>query len=131
MKTKVFPTKIIATDCWLFPGKPCALYDENNPDWAPSQHLGGAPEKSTTVAEERHTRAVLRKEKKRRSDACDALLGLSKLARMVRPNSLLAIIIHAYLICSYYNEWICSYLGTRRAIEKCGVSNHHDSTGYQ
>jgi len=94
MKTKVFPTKIIATDCWLFPGKPCALYDENNHDWAPSQHLGGQPENSTTVAEEKHTRAVLRKEKKRRSDACDALLGLSKLARMVRPNSLLAIYIH-------------------------------------
>ena len=60
------------------------MYDENNPDWAPSKHLGGAPEKCMTVAEERHARAVLRKEKKRRSDACDALLTFSKLARTVR-----------------------------------------------
>jgi len=61
MKIKVIPTKIIATDCCFFnfPGKPCTLYDENNPDWAPSQHLRGAPEKLTTVAGERHTRAVL------------------------------------------------------------------------
>ena len=58
MRTKVIPTKILATDCWLFnfPGKPCTLYDENNPDWAPSHHLGGVPETLTTVAEERHTR---------------------------------------------------------------------------
>ena len=35
----------------LYLGKPCALYDENNPDWGPSKHLGGAPEKCTTVAE--------------------------------------------------------------------------------
>ena len=40
------------------------MYDENNPDWAPSKHLGGAPEKCTTVAKERQARVVLRKEKK-------------------------------------------------------------------
>ena len=39
------------------------MYDENNPDWAPSQHLGGAPEKSTTVAEERAYKSATKGEK--------------------------------------------------------------------
>ena len=84
MKTKKNSTQYFTYHSWFYLGKPCALYDENNPDWAPSKRLGGAPETCTTVAEERHARAVLRKAKKRRSDACDVLLTLSKLARTVR-----------------------------------------------
>ena len=64
------------------------MSDENNHDLAPSKHLEGALEKCMTVAKERHARVVLTKEKKRRSDACDALLAFSKVAFL---NSLLHI----------------------------------------
>ena len=51
-------------------GEPSDLYDETNPDWAPSRYLGGAPEPAP-AAEERYRRTVERKGKRRQIDACD------------------------------------------------------------
>ena len=45
---------------------------------ASSLHLGGVPEKEPTVSVTRYQRAVQKREKKRISDACDALLSLSE-----------------------------------------------------
>ena len=55
-------------------GEPSDLYDETNPDWAPSRYLGGAPE-PVSAAEERYRRTIERKGKRRRIDACEELLS--------------------------------------------------------
>ena len=61
-------------------GKPSPLYDTNNPDWAPSIHLGGAPEPSLAGVKERHERAVSRRNKRSWNDTC---ARLSKRTRTV------------------------------------------------
>ena len=43
-----------------------------------SLHLGGAPEEEPIEAVSRYQRVVQRREKRRRVDACDALLSLSE-----------------------------------------------------
>ena len=64
---------------WVFPsGKPSTLYDDTNPDWAPSLNLGGAPEQEPTSSLSRYERVVQRREKRMRLDACEGLLSLSK-----------------------------------------------------
>ena len=59
-------------------GKPSPLYNETSPDWASLLHLGGAPEEEPIEAVSRYQRVVQRREKRRRVDACDALLSLSE-----------------------------------------------------
>lgn len=53
--------------CLSIKGKPSDLYDKNNPDWAPSLHLGGAPEPPSNLAQERYERAALISEKRRKA----------------------------------------------------------------
>ena len=59
-------------------GKPSALYDTTNPDWAPSLKLGHNKVDSCSVARdsERFARSVKRQEQKRKHDAAEALLQL-------------------------------------------------------
>ena len=61
-------------------GEPSDLYDETNPDWAPSRYLGGAPEPAS-AAEERYQRTM--KGKRKRIDACETLLSLSTMVSSI------------------------------------------------
>ena len=49
-------------------GKPSALYDSTNPDWAPSLHLGGAKEPKKDLAISRYDRIVERETKRKKLD---------------------------------------------------------------
>lgn len=59
-------------------GKPCALYDITNPDWAPTLKLGHrkVDPAATTRDSSRHQRAVERKDRKKNVNAAKALLEL-------------------------------------------------------
>ena len=61
-------------------GKPSSLYDDTNPAWAPSIHLGGAPKQERRATVSRYERMAQRREKRRRFDADDGLLSLSQVA---------------------------------------------------
>ena len=63
----------------IISGKPSLLYDETNPDWAPSLNLGGAPEpESTSLA--RYERVQQRREKRRRFDVCEGLHSFAEVS---------------------------------------------------
>ena len=76
------PTSAIVLGTKVYNGGTSALYDETNPDWAPSRYLGGAPEPAS-AAEERYRRTIERKGKRRRIDACKALLSLSTMVSSI------------------------------------------------
>ncbi|XP_041347065.1 uncharacterized protein LOC121366856 [Gigantopelta aegis] len=59
-------------------GKPSALYDKTNPDWAPTLHLGHDKFKLTTGKENssRHERIIGRTTKRKRTEAAQSLLSL-------------------------------------------------------
>ena len=63
-------------------GKPSPLYEETSPDWAPSLLLGGAPQPKASVPS-RYERVVVRREKRRRLDACDGLLQLTQVIKFI------------------------------------------------
>ena len=58
--------------CLSIKGKPSDLYDQNNPDWAPSLHLGGAPEPPSNLAQEGYERAALISEKRKKASEADS-----------------------------------------------------------
>ena len=47
-------------------GKPSLMYDDTNPNWAPSLNLGGAPEQEPTASVNRYERLL--RGKTRRGD---------------------------------------------------------------
>ena len=55
-------------------GKPAALFDQTNPDWAPSVNLGY---QNTPQSSRRYERATERKVKKKRLDVAESLIQLS------------------------------------------------------
>ena len=61
-----------------FSGKPSAIYDKNNPDWAPNQNIGYDFRGVSVTSHERYERAQGRSEKRRRSECASALLDLSR-----------------------------------------------------
>ena len=64
-------------------GKPSLLYDECNPDWAPSRHLGGAPEQESQASVGRYERAIQRREKRKISEVCDHIFYVGSLVLRV------------------------------------------------
>ena len=54
-------------------GKPSPLYNETNPDWAPTLLLGGAPEPCLSTS--RYERTVQRAKKRKRQDTDDTFLS--------------------------------------------------------
>ena len=60
-----------------FSGKPSAIYDKNNPDWAPNQNLGYDFRGVSVTSHARYERTQGRSEKRRRSECASALLDLS------------------------------------------------------
>ena len=61
-----------------FAGKPSALTDVSNPDWAPNQNLGHEYSETKVESKRRHERLHEREEKRKRSASALALLELSK-----------------------------------------------------
>ena len=64
--------------CYISVGQPAQLYDELNPDWAPSLQLGWEliqPESSS-----RYERNQQRRDKRRRLEACEGLSEVSAVA---------------------------------------------------
>ena len=59
-----------------FSGKPSAIYDKNNPDWALNQNLGYDFSGVSVTSHEQYERTQGRSEKRRRSECASALLDL-------------------------------------------------------
>ena len=71
----------IDTHICIVSGTPAALYDQTNPDWAPSVNMGyqGTPQSS-----KRYERAEERKLKKKRLDVAESLIQLSTYCKPAR-----------------------------------------------
>ena len=61
---------------WHFIGKPISLYDETNPDWAPSVKMGHEKLTSPDMQQKRHKRVEKREVKKQASTAAQSVLLL-------------------------------------------------------
>ena len=61
-------------------GQPSQLYDDSNPDWAPSLNMGwvGSNDQPAHCGQSRYERIQQRREKRRRVEACEGLLSLSE-----------------------------------------------------
>ena len=63
-------------------GQPSQLYDDSNPDWAPSLELNmgwvGSNDQPAHCSQSRYERIQQRREKRRRVEACEGLLSLSE-----------------------------------------------------
>ncbi|KAI0237042.1 hypothetical protein LSAT2_012488 [Lamellibrachia satsuma] len=57
-------------------GKPCSLYDDTNPDWAPTVGMGNEKLKLPEIRQKRHHRSAKRETMKEASAAAESLLLL-------------------------------------------------------
>ena len=77
-------------DTLLFSGTPCQLFEDNNPDWAPSLNLGYSQPCHTTQSSTRYDCLQSRKRRRQVDDSNEEECGLSEHSHDVGNNETLS-----------------------------------------